>query len=207
MKWLERPAGPAPRDPDALLKHLLQQASENVRSEIPIKEVEVEALAAALRKVFQERGETDPSPFQVVELSARTLRELGAVQAARLLLIFGSGIVQPSIWEISGGDRIWMLDLQRLTFNADMQLELTFFRLLDTALLSMSEVWNASSGRGRLGLRHVRGTAEHLLSGRAEPTRIGRLFAREVLLRSQARLEHLASHRHWKHVPEVISLD
>jgi len=207
VKWLDRPAADDPA-PGALLKRLIADVSDATGRAPSLKDADIDELAEALRRVLAERGEIPAAPFRVVKLSARTLGELGAGDLARRLLVFGSGLVRPSVWEASGGGRIWILDLRRLTVDAGVQIELTVFRSLDAVIAAIVDVWDESSGLGRLGLRHVQGTAERLF-GAADQARGRRstAFAKELLLRSRARLQQLASERRWAHVPEVLSLD
>ena len=207
MKWLD-PSAAYDLAPDALLKRLIVEVSDATGRAPSLKDGDIDELAEALRRVLAERGEIPAAPFRVVELSARTLGEMGAGDLARRLLVFGSGLVRPSVWEASGGGRIWILDLRCLTVDAGVQIELTIFRSLDAVIAAIGDVWDESAGRGRLGLRHVRGTAERLFGvsdqvrGRRSPA-----FVKELLLQSRARLQQLASERHWAHVPEVLSLD
>lgn len=208
MRWLDHPS-PSGQPPDALLKRLLAECSATTGQPPSLKDVDIEALADALNRVLSERRELPASPYRVVELSARTLGDLGAGDLARHLLVFGSGLVSPSVWEASGGDRIWVLDLRRLAVDSGVQIELALFRCLDAAIAAMADVWDASAGQGRLGLRHVGVTAERLLgdAGRPQDRRSRAAFTRELLHHSRARLDALSSQRHWSHTPEVLSLD
>lgn len=205
MKWLDPPSGAEAR-PDALLKRLIAEVAETTGQPVSLKAVDLDALCDALRRVLTARGETRVDPIRVVELSARTLGDLGEDDLARRLLMFGSGLVTPAVWEVSGGGTLWILDLRRLAVDAGVQIELTLFRSLDAAIAAMADLWDASSGQGRLGLRHVGATAARLL-GDADPRgKRGRAIAREILARGRARLERLATERGWRSTPEVLDL-
>jgi hypothetical protein len=205
MKWLDSPPDAA-LPPDALLKRLIAETTEATGHPPSLKDVDIDALGNALRRVLAARGETAVDAIRVIELSARTLGDLGAGDMARRLLMFGSGLVTPAVWEVSGGGKLWILDLRRLAVDAGVQIELTVFRSLDAAIAAMADVWDASDGQGRLGLRHVHSTAAHLLGDVDPRGRRSQPLAREILERSRARLHELAAARHWQHVPEVLNL-
>jgi len=170
-----------------------------------IKETEIEAVGETLRLVLPDMSGEDCRPL-LAGISARVFRDLGAGDLARRLLIFGSGIVTAASWEIAGGETLWILDLERLAGGAGPQTELSLVRSLDTALAAMAEVWDDSSGRGPLGLRHLEQVVQNLL-GEAAPRRQLRSLERELFKGVASRLEMIACERHWEAVPEVLNLD
>lgn len=206
MKWLD-PTPETALPPDARLKRLVETITEATGKHPPIKNVEIEALADALRLAWEERTEPFPDPFRLVQLSARTLGDLGSTAMARQLLLFGSGLAVPATWEISGEHGLWILDVRHLFSGGGNPLELALFRGVTSAVVAMSEVWDGSAGRGMLGLRNLRQSVE-ILSGCPGPRAKRRQAAliRELLQALHFRLESLGPARGWRHVPDVIHL-
>ncbi len=203
MRWRveEAPASPA----GSVLRRWVAQVEQYSGRASPLKDGDLDAMADALTQVLEERGLRHLEVPRVLELSARTLGHLGADDLARRLLVFGGGLVTPAVWEISGGDALWILDLRRLAVDSGVQVELAFFRALGAVVEAVADVWDRSGGRGCLALRHVRPTAERLLGttgrGRRRPP-----LGDEILEHCRAALEQQAARRAWAHVPDVLDL-
>ncbi len=141
----------------------------------------------------------------LVLLASQAISSVGAPAAARRLLVFGSGLVAPSSWEIRGGGAVWTLDFGRMAVRAGTSLELVFFRSLQLVIESMADVWDSTHGQGTLGLRHAR-TAAHDVLGKKDRRAVQR-FTEEVCAVCRAKLRQLAGKRHWVSVPDLLQLD
>ena len=142
----------------------------------------------------------------LVMLASRALSSLGKGCAARRLVVFGTGLVKPAEWEISGGNAMWILDLKQITFALDDRLEMTLFASLRAVLEAIADGWDDSSGRGTLGLRHVIGAAAQLLGAREASGQVADL-ATEIRQRCRSILEQLGAERGWQETPEIVDLD
>lgn len=142
----------------------------------------------------------------VVMLASRALSSLGKDTEAKRLVVFGTGLVKPAQWEVSGGNAMWILDLKQITLSVDDRLELTLFASLKAVLEAIADGWDESGGRGALGLRHVIGAATQLLGARETSGPVTDLVA-EIKYRCASILEQLGAERGWQHVPEIIDLD
>ena len=193
---------------EEVLKRTLADIERATGKITRLKDTDMEAMAATVQRVMEECGEDVSDKERVVELSAYTLDALGDDPAARRLLVFGSGLVKASLWEFSGEDPLWTLDLQKLVVNSGVQIELAIFKSLSLVLETIADVWDASSGRGGMGLKHVLSTAERMygeVDGRHKKR--NQDFAREVLDRCRMKLADLATARGWTSIPAVLSLD
>lgn len=206
MRWLDPPPE-APLTPDGLLKRLVDEIAETTGIPPAVKRVDLDALADALRLAWTPGNDPRPDRLQVIRLSARTFSALGSGAMARQLVLFGSGLVRPCVWEISGGRRMWVLDVQPLFPGEGAPLELTLFQALEAAIAGMAEVWDVSAGQGLLAIRNLGPLVDRLVrmpGSRGRKRRAALL--REVLRASQSRLENLAPTRGWRQTPDVIHL-
>jgi hypothetical protein len=139
-------------------------------------------------------------------LTARALSSLGRPEAARRVLVLGSGLVQASRWLAVHPGTVWTLDLPRLLHRKGDHLELALFRGLDLILDTLAGLWDASDGEGVLGLRRS-AEAARLLLGPATPA--ARLCALRNELRDACdiRLDILGAARGWTARPRVLFTD
>ena len=191
-----------------ILQRILEQIESATGKPTTLKNVDIEALSVAVQRAMSDCGEDIRNEGRVIELSSHTMGVLGDGDAARRLLVFGSGLVRASIWEFSGEDPLWILDLRKLVLNSGVQIEMAIFKSLSAVLDTVTDVWEKTSGRGRLGLRHVSSTAEQLL-GEADDKRKkrSRAFSEEILQRCAMKLQDIAALRDWMHRPDVVNLD
>lgn len=98
---------------------------------------------------------------------------------------------------------LWILDLLRPVQTAGITLEMGVFRLLDTALNDLADVWDLESGRGVLGLRHVERLAA-CVTRRSRRSPAARRIAREIRTRCRDKLATLAHSRQWCAVPDLL---
>lgn len=99
---------------------------------------------------------------------------------------FATRLVRPSRWLAGPGGVVWVLDLGRVRPGVEDGLDLALLQALRSLLGTVAPVWDATGGKGALGLR-----------GSAEPARA---FCGEVLRR-------MARERGWVSVPAVLDLD
>ena len=167
---------------------------------------DVVELARAVEHFVKEgdRAATDSDHLTV--LASKALTSIGNVCAARRLILFGTGMVRPSEWIITGFETAWVLDLKHITVRIDSSLELVFFTNLDTIVESIADIWDDSEGRGVLGLRHVCAAASSLLGSGEDKKKVAGLAA-EIKALCSSRLEQVREVRGWKSAPVVMNLD
>ena len=191
----------------SVVSHIERVIAENCGDELLLDDGQTTELASAVA-AFLERHQDSGSYVDsgyLVMLASRALATLGEKQAAHRLLVFGSGLVHPSEWEVTGGDDVWTLDLRQITVRDDSALELVFFGSLNIVLGSIADVWERSQGRGVLGLRHVCSAASALLGG-ADFGSVAAL-ATEINKACESKLGQIHTERSWQHVPAVMNLD
>ena len=205
MIWIPNVAGPAAEKP--LAAHIRAVIEENAGELLRLDAAQVDELAAAVN-AYVEGGAT-PGMYVdsgcLVMLASRALLSVGERGAAHRLLVFGTGLVRPSAWEIRGGEAVWTLDLGRMAVRADTSLELVFFGILNMVLDCMAQVWDATDGLGTLGLRRIEDAAAGVLQGGRART-VGAL-AQEIRDACGAKLRQVGAARGWRHVPELMRVD
>lgn len=139
-------------------------------------------------------------------LAARALSSIGEPEAARRLILFGTGMVRPSQWVVTGDRAVWVLDLKEMTVWNDAPLELLFFKGVQLAVESIADVWDECRGDGILGLRHICSAASAVLGAPLDTAGVDDLAAeiKDVCLR---KLEQLCEARGWVATPRVMNLD
>ena len=167
----------------------------------------VDEMAKAVEHfLLHEKHDACVEPAALVVMASQALAGLGQQGAARRLLLFGTGLVRVSEWEVTGGQSIWVLDLRRMVARCEPTLEIAFFNALNIVLDAVAEFWDESGGVGLLGLRNVSATAARLLEGRRGDVRVAALAA-EILARCRRKLELLGTEREWRETPRVLELD
>ena len=207
MIWI-----PQHRDADrqaALIAHLAGTiadcASEGGVCADPDEAAELASAVAAYLEAETGSIEGIDAGYLVL-LAVQAMSSVGEPDTARRLLVFGSGLVRPAEWEVTGGGDIWTLDLRRMMFAGDAPIELLFFNTLAMIVESLAEVWDATDGNGVLGLRHVYDSAVALL-GDQRPEQALNAIAREIKDTCRTRLERAQRERGWDAVPRVMNLD
>lgn len=172
-----------------------------------INPMEVEEVALAVECFLEQEHDCNvASSDHLVMLTSQALRSIGHGAAARRLLVFGTGLVRPAEWEVSAGDRMWVLDLKQITVRSGASLELIFFGSLNMILESVAEIWDETRGRGVLGLRHVFPTLADLLGGNANRLDV-MAMSEELRATCTGRLEQMGARRRWEDIPRIINLD
>ncbi|MBL7115822.1 MAG: hypothetical protein ISS35_08650 [Kiritimatiellae bacterium] len=186
-----------------LADHIAEQMKAICGDHGVVGEDNLEELANSVASYVNEtHGDGAVHAGYLVMLSSQALTAVGEHQAARRMLVVGSGLMRPAKWEVSGEDTMWVLDLREMTVQADCQLEIVFFNCLTAVLDMMGDLWDQVAGRGVLGLRHVSTTAAVLGGG----TRGGDI-SREIREMCQDRLQQIAETNGWMQVPQVLDLD
>lgn len=189
-----------------VVSHLTSEIDVTCRSVLSTDASAIRELAKAVDAYLREKGENYCVDSQyVLMLASRALDSIGEGEAAKRLLLFGSGLVKPSEWDVSGGETVWVVDLRQLTLREDAPIELVFFASLSMILDCIAEVWDESSGKGILGLRHICSAVCDLV-GDSNVKRRKKLAA-EIKDVCGRRLEQMKCERKWTSVPEVIDLD
>ncbi len=142
----------------------------------------------------------------LVLMASQGLESVGNTGVARRFLLHGTGLAKPSEWEVIHGDTMWVIDLKQLTVRDDAPLELIFFTGLGIIIETLADLWDATRGRGVLGLRHVCGTAEALLGAGDKLAAIVSL-SDEIQRHCHDRLDRLRRDRGWDERPQVLNLD
>lgn len=166
----------------------------------------IQELAAAVDDFLRQQPGEWVETNHLIVMASQALAALGEKQAARRLLVLGTGLVRPSEWVVTGEASAWVLDLRQMTARVDAQLELVFFAALDAVLESAGDLWDGTGGRGTLGLRHVCATAQALL-GAERPGKNSAALADEIVAACRGKLAGIGAARRWTHVPQVMNLD
>jgi hypothetical protein len=167
----------------------------------------VDEMAWAVAKfVSRTAGALTADTTYLVALASQALRAVGERQAARRVLVHGTGMVRPAYWEVTGNDAMWVVDLRQMTFAPGAALELIFFGGLMAVIEAIAEVWDATQGAGALGLRHV-SCAAAALFGERQGRRRAAALAREIRSLCAARLDGLKERRGWTETPVILDLD
>ncbi len=169
---------------------------------------QAEEIAKAVSAFLAEHDLTDSfiDAGYLVMLASRAISSVGDKTNALRLVVFGTGMVRPSEWEVTGGEEVWTVDLKQMTVKDNSSLELIVFNSLNIVLNSIAEIWDSSHGKGVLGLRHVCATAAALL-GVDKNTKAVSNLSDEIQSLCTAKLRQISKTRDWKSVPEVMNLD
>jgi hypothetical protein len=198
MIWETQPPTPRARLADAILALC---ASAGVLENGGLRD-----LAAGVACRAEELAVAPARQAELTRLTARALGSLGRPDAARRLLVMGSGLVRPTRWLAANPEAVWTLDLPRLLRRETDHLELALFPGLAAILDAMAGLWDSSAGSGRLGLRGA-GAAARLLMGPAVRLDRRLAFRRELGGFCERRLAALGSGRGWTARPAVLFTD
>lgn len=203
------PATARGRDESVILAQLTSEIADVCGDPGLVDADKVRELAAAiatyLRAECPEAIEAVNAKYLVM-LASRAFASLGDGRTARRLVVFGTGLVKPSAWDVSGEHEIWVLDLKEMTVRENAPIELIFFSSLNIVLEAMAEVWDETRGQGTLGLRHVLPTAAALL-GVDDGHRNSRSLGAEIQRACGQKLEQIRGKRGWTGIPRIMNLD
>jgi hypothetical protein len=199
MIWEARPATPQKTLADAILALCASAGVLESGGELKDMAAGVACRAEELAVPPVRRGDLS-------RLTARALGSLGRPEAARRVLVMGSGLVRSTRWLAAQPVPVWTLDLPRLLRRESDQLELALYPALASILDAMAGLWDGASGSGRLGLRGP-GAAARLVLGPAARGERRLAFRRELRGFCETRLEAIGAGRGWTDRPDVLFID
>ena len=139
------------------------------------------------------------------DLLAQALAASGEAALARRIRLFGNRIIYPATWIACGRETVWVLDTRQLMDPMDFGMELILFERIRIVLATFSDVWDATSGQGFLGLKGVETTAA-LLLGQAAAGRTTRNLTHEIRGWCARQLDHFQKQRAWQTTPAIVTL-
>lgn len=139
------------------------------------------------------------------EMLARALDAAGETTLARRIRLFGNRIIVPAIWTACGRETVWVLDTRQLVSPDDAGMEMILFERVRIVLATFSDVWDATSGQGFLGLRGLDSTAAVIL-GPAPSARRRQALTTEIRGLCTRYLTHFQVQRGWQTAPAMLTL-
>ena len=206
MIWIANGAAAETTAESPLNTHIRRVIAECCAGIDELDDTQIRELAASVATYARQSADSGVyvDSGYLVMLATRALQSIGSKRAAHRMMVFGTGLVRPSEWEIRGGGSVWTLDLGRMVLRKEVSIELVFFSSLNIVLDSVAEVWDATDGRGTLGLRHLNTVATTLLASRK---RRQAEFVEEVMAACRAKLRQIGKARAWGHVPELLAIE
>ncbi|MDD4872339.1 MAG: hypothetical protein PHR77_17445 [Kiritimatiellae bacterium] len=190
-----------------IVSHIAAEISEVCGDDFAIEPGKVEELAKAVESFLEREHESDVADSRyIVMLASKALSSIGEYAAGRRLLVFGTGLVKPAEWEVTGDNAMWVLDLREMMVSENFPLELIFFGSLGMVVESIAEIWDKTRGQGILGLKNIFSTAIAFL-GNGNDTKGIALLEGEIKSVCERKLEQLYKERQWDYVPRVMNLD
>ena len=138
------------------------------------------------------------------EMLARALDAAGESILARRIRLFGNRIIYPASWIACGHETVWVLDIRPLSSDC-AGMEMILFDRIRIVLSTFSDVWDATAGRGFLGLKGLDTTATVILGGAATP-RTTRQLTAEIRALCARHLDHFQNQRGWQTAPAILTL-
>ena len=139
------------------------------------------------------------------KMLAQALDAAGEGTLARRIRLFGNRIIYPATWTACGHETVWVLDLRPLLVPNDAGMEMILFERIRIVLATFSDVWDAPSGRGFLGLKGLDATASIILGSAATPRTTHALIT-EIRSLCARHLNHFQIQRKWKTAPAILAL-
>jgi len=190
-----------------LVSNLVAEISEVCGDDLGMDHGKIEDLACAVESFLErEHNGAAVDSRYIVMLASKALSSVGEGAAGRRLLVFGTGLVKPSEWEVTGKDSLLVLDLKEMMISEDSPLELVFFGSLGIVIDSISEIWDKAGGQGVLGLKNIFSTALALLGNESNSKNIA-VLGEEIKSVCERKLEQICRERKWSQVPRVMNLD
>ena len=163
-----------------------------------------QGVAAVLRE--QETFPHELDPHTSCTLMSRALEAAGETSLARRLHLAGSSSVYTASWITAGQDTVWTLDVKRLTANDGPCMELILFERLRGMLDDYADVWDATSGRGVVGLKGLNDVVASILGPHTTPMAT-RFLAGEMRDYCARRLDRQRQQRGWNATPVIMSVE
>ena len=142
---------------------------------------------------------------RALDLMCRALEANGETGLARRIVVCGSTLVHPATWLTANGETFWIMDLARILECEKPCLELALFERTRSVLDTFADVWDATSGKGVLGLKNLEGSAKRVLGLGTDVQRTRRL-CEEIHAFCADRMTHHHRLRQWTETPVVIGL-
>jgi hypothetical protein len=139
------------------------------------------------------------------ELLAGALDAAGETTLARRLRLFGNRIIYPARWTACGHETVWVLDLRHLITPSDAGMEMILFERVRIVLATFSDVWDATSGQGFLGLKGLAITSSLILGATTLP-RKRQALSSEIRALCTRHLGHFQMQRGWRTMPALLTL-
>ena len=163
-----------------------------------------QGVAAVLRE--QEKFPHELNPHSSCTLMSRALEAAGETSLARRLHLAGSSSVYAASWITAGKDTVWTLDVKRLMSGDAPCLELLLFERLRGMLEDFADVWDATGGRGVVGLKGLNDVAASILGSHTTPMAT-RLLAGEMRDYCAQHLDRQRKRRSWSSTPVIMSVE
>jgi hypothetical protein len=163
-----------------------------------------QGVAAVLRE--QETFPHELDAHTSCTLMSRALEAAGETSLARRLLLAGTSSVYASSWITAGQDSVWTLDIKKLTSSETPCMELTLFDHLHSMIDDYADVWDATSGRGIMGLKGLNDVTASILGSHATPLET-RLLTDEVRDYCARHLDQKRQQRGWNSTPIIMSVE
>lgn len=144
-------------------------------------------------------------PRQSRELLAHALDAAGESVLARRIRLFGNRIIYPASWIACGRETVWVLDTRHLITSRDAGMEMILFERIRIVLSTFADVWDATAGRGFLGLKGMEVTAATIL-GVPTPGRPLQKLTQEIRALAARHLELFRIQRGWDTAPAILTL-
>lgn len=139
------------------------------------------------------------------DLLAQALDAAGEGALARRIRLFGNRIIYPATWIACGRETVWVLDTAALISPPDSGMEMILFERIRIVLATFSDVWEAKSGHGFLGLKGLETTAAILL-GESANSRTIRAMSLEIRTWCARHLDHFRARYGWTATPAILTL-
>ncbi|MFH0908654.1 MAG: hypothetical protein V1929_07820 [bacterium] len=117
-----------------------------------------------------------------------------------------SRLVRPEHWSFADRESAWVLDCGHVVLDRTAETELVCFRALRSLIEGVEFAWDATGGRGVLGLRQSAALARRVVGPGSSRNRIRALCADMEAFCSQV-LAASAKRRGWTAVPSVVHMD
>ena len=190
-----------------IVSHISGQIQSVYSDGCPITSSNIEEIAKAVASFVNDKCDCSiVSSRSLAIFASKALEALGERNVAKRLIIFETGLIMPSEWEVSGQDNMWIIDLKQMTVSDTEHIELIFFKGLISIIECIADLWDNSGGRGTLGLRNVCSSAE-AFSSAADSGNKRNKMVREIVSLCSEKLKLISAQKGWEYCPRVMNLD
>ncbi len=163
-----------------------------------------QGVAAVLRD--RETFPHELDPHTTCTLMSHALQAAGETSLARRLHLAGTASVYAASWVTAGQDTVWTLDVKRLVAGDGPSMELILFERLRAILGDYADVWDATRGRGVVGLKGLNDVAASILGSHTTPSAT-RLLSGEMRDYCARLLDQQRQKRGWSSTPAIMSVE